>query len=79
MFVFYHDYSLIQSLTRTDGLRTPSSRVISMHLLGGKKYAIVAFSVLIILPRVFFSAKSGCKITAFLRPAQMFMAEKCKL
>ena len=33
MFAFYHDYSLIQSLTRTDELRTPSSRVISMHLL----------------------------------------------
>jgi len=50
-----------------------------MHLLGGKKYAIVAFSVLIILPKVFFSAKSGRKITAFLRPVQMFMAGKCKL
>ncbi len=32
MFAFYHDYSLEQSLTRTDGLRTPYSGIISMHL-----------------------------------------------
>ncbi len=51
MFAFYHDYNLIQSLTRTDGLRTPSSRVISMHLYKVEKRILyIAFSVSIISP-----------------------------
>ena len=43
MFAFYHDYNLIQSLTRTDGLRTPSSRVISMHLYKVEKRILYYF------------------------------------
>lgn len=75
MFAFYHDYSHEQSLTRTDGLRTPSSRVISMHLFHSMSY-VSSPSILTSFP--FLSPPEiGYKITAFLRPAPISIPEKC--